>query len=83
MGKRIEYIDFIKGICIFIVVWEEVHIFRKQPENMNRLFQNNKWLNLSYIIFIENFKIMKNSVLPLNRRIQFLIREMAVLYQRI
>ena len=21
MGKRIEYIDFIKGICIFIVVW--------------------------------------------------------------
>lgn len=35
---------------------------------MNRLFQNNKWLNLSYIIFIENFKIMKNSVLPLNEK---------------
>lgn len=32
-NKRIEYIDFIKGICIFIVVWG--HTIQNMGDAMN------------------------------------------------
>ena len=67
--------------CIFIIIREKVHIFRKQPEDVNGFLKDNKRLYFIYIIFVEHFKITKDSILPLDSRHQLLIRKMHILDQ--
>ena len=50
---------------------------------MNGFFQRNKWLYFIHIFFVKHFKVTKNRILPQDRRIQWLIGKMNILYQGI